>query len=198
MNGRRLNVFALASIGALAALGACTQTDSSADAPRVTHTDTAARASGSSQTISTSPERRAAANYTGLRYESLPRGFALHGGSVLPATNGADYDFVHVKTPRGDMIWLDSLGRATGAAGATRAKVVRAALPIPPLARDERLVMASCDVRGKLDPRVVAIVVDDANATRFTQVRQAWRVDFGAHRFDVLPVEGIVCEDPGS
>lgn len=198
MNGRRLNVSALASISAfatIAALGACTQTDSSGDAPRITHADTAARASGSAQTITTSPERRAAANYTGLRYESLPRGFVLHGGSVVPTTSGADYDFAHVSTPKGDMVWLDSLARATDG---QRAKIVRAALPIPPLARDERLVMASCDIHGRLDPRVIAIVVDEENATRFTQIRQAWRVDFGAHRFDVLPVDGIVCEDPGS
>jgi hypothetical protein len=58
--------------------------------------------------------------------------------------------------------------------------------------------MASCDVNGKLDGRVVAIVVNEANATKFTKIRQAWRTDASGGRFDVIPVAGISCEDPGA
>jgi hypothetical protein len=58
--------------------------------------------------------------------------------------------------------------------------------------------MASCDVDGRLDGRVVAVVVNEPNATKFTKVRQAWRVDVGNARFDVIPVAGITCEDPGA
>ena len=32
----------------------------------------------------------------------------------------------------------------------------------------------------------------------FTQIRQAWRVNIPDARFDIIPVKGIVCEDPGS
>ena len=59
-------------------------------------------------------------------------------------------------------------------------------------------MLASCDANGRLDPFVVAIVVNEANVTRFTKVRQAWRANAKAHRFDIIPVAGIVCEDPGS
>jgi hypothetical protein len=58
--------------------------------------------------------------------------------------------------------------------------------------------MASCDVDGRLDSRVVAIVVNEANATKLTKVRQAWRADASNGRFDVIPVAGITCEDPGT
>jgi len=57
--------------------------------------------------------------------------------------------------------------------------------------------MASCDANGKLDPNVIAIVVTEPNATKFTKVRQAWRVNAAAGRFDLIPVAGIVCEETG-
>lgn len=45
---------------------------------------------------------------------------------------------------------------------------------------------------------VVAIVVNEPGASRFTGIRQAWRADAGAARFDVIPVDGVVCEEPGT
>jgi hypothetical protein len=59
-------------------------------------------------------------------------------------------------------------------------------------------MLASCDVNGRLDPLVIAIVVNEASVTRFTKIRQAWRANPGSRRFDIIPVAGIVCEDPGS
>jgi hypothetical protein len=88
------------------------------------------------------------------------------------------------------MLWLETLDG--------RERVVRAELRVPPLAADERLLIGSCDSNGHLDPRIVAIVVGDSTATRFTNVRQAWRADSGAGQFELLPVAGIVCEEPGS
>ena len=186
------------AMAALIVAGCTKQTDSRADAPGVPTGDTAVAASGAGSPISMSPERRAQANYVGLRYEDLPKGFRYHAGAVItpsPAP-GADYAFSQVSTPKGEMIWLDSLGASIR--NGDRARTVRAALVIPPLAKDERLFMASCDARGKLDPMVVAIVVNEANASRFTQIRQAWRADAGASRFDVIPVDGVVCEEPGT
>jgi len=150
------------------------------------------------------PATRAAAktNYVGLQYDSLPRDFTYQSGAVLPAQPGrpgAEYDLAHVMTPSGEMIWLDTLGARVGRG--LRAKIVRAELMVPQVARDERLFIASCDADGKLDPRVVAIVVNQAatpGVSRFTQIRQAWRVNIAAARFDIIPVKGIVCEDPGT
>ena len=138
--------------------------------------------------------RLASGRYTGTRHDPLPAGIVSQGG-VLVRIDGADYAFTRVRTPAGDMIWLDSIAPATGQ---TPVKIVRAELPVPPLARDERLLMASCDVRGRLDGRVVAIVVGEANATKFANVRQAWRADPRLGRFEVIPVAGITCEDPGT
>jgi hypothetical protein len=133
--------------------------------------------------------------YVGLHYTSLPSRLTNEGGAVLPRTSNGpkgDFAFSHVKTPRGDMIWLDSLDNKSK--GKTR--IVRAELVIPPLANDERLFMASCDASGKFDPRIVAIVVNDAKATKFTQIRQAWRANTVSNQFDVVPIAGVTCEEP--
>ncbi len=137
---------------------------------------------------------RGATYYVGLHYSALPSRLTNEGGAVLPRTASGpkgDFAFTHVKTPRGDMIWLDSLAK-----GATPTRVVRAELVIPPLANDERLFMASCDADGKLDTRIVAIVVNEKNATKFKQIRQAWRANTVSSRFDVIPVAGVTCEEP--
>ena len=186
-----LNVFA----GGMVVVG-CTQTDSRADAPKLRATDTAVRGSG---TITTSPAQRANANYVGLRYEGMPRGFTYLAGSVItptPATVRGDYAFSQVRTPKGEMVWLDSLGASID--NGDRARTVRASLVIPPLAQDERLFMASCDAGGKLDPLVVAVVVNESGATRFDKIRQAWRADPSTGRFALIPVDGVVCEEPGA
>ena len=71
------------------------------------------------------------------------------------------------------------------------------ALPGVRLGPDERLFFASCSVAGKLDPRVVAIVVDEPNVTTFTKVRQAWRANIDRGEFELIPVTGITCEETG-
>jgi len=125
----------------------------------------------------------------------LPTGVTLVGGSVIADKFGhpSVFSFSHVRTPSGEMIWLDSV--ETRAGGSTR-QVVLAELPIPPLANDERLFMGSCDVRGRLDGSIVAIIVNEPNVSRFTKVREAWRADSRVRRFDLVPLEGVSCEDP--
>jgi hypothetical protein len=127
-----------------------------------------------------------------VRGASLPRGVTLEGGATIPNT---DCVFRRVSTPRGDSLWLDSMN--TNSRG-TATRIRRAELAVPPLAADERMMLASCDVNGRLDPFVVAIVVNETNATRFAKVRQAWRANPRTRAFDIVPVAGIVCEDPGS
>ena len=144
-------------------------------------------------------QRKSPTSYVGLQYDSLPVNFTYKGGSAIPRTPSspaADYDFSHVATPRGEMIWFDTIAASPNHGPPPH--MVRAELTIPPLASDERVFMASCDVNGTLDPLVVAIVVSEPNVTRFTKVRQAWRVNVRGARFDVIPVTGVTCEDPGS
>jgi hypothetical protein len=116
-------------------------------------------------------------------------------GAVLPAgPGGPEYELARLKTPRGEMVWFDSLSHTSRA---TPTRTVRAELRVPPLGRDERLFIASCDVSGKLDNRVVAIVVNEANVTTFTKIRQAWRVNAERGQFELIPLAGITCEEPG-
>lgn len=134
--------------------------------------------------------------YVGNRYEALPRGVTYVSGAVLPTGRGGggEFELARVRTERGEMVWFDSLSRSSRP---TPTRFVRAELRIPPLGRDEQLQLGSCDVSGKLDPRVVAIVVSEPNATKFTQVRQAWRVNVVRGQFELIPVSGITCEEPG-
>ena len=140
-----------------------------------------------------------ATSYVGVRYDALPRAFAFETGAVLPKSPGAasaSFDLDRIRTPHGEMVWLDSIVAVAGRARPGR--VVRAELRVPPLARDERLVMASCDVSGHLDPHVVAIVVVTGDSTTFTSIRQAWRADATSGQFELIPVTGITCSEPGS
>jgi len=133
--------------------------------------------------------------YTGNRYESLPAGVTYLSGAVLPAgRGGAEYELARLRTPRGEVIWFDSLSHTSRA---TPTRTVRAELRVPPLNRDERLFLASCDASGKLDTRIVAIVVNEPNVTTFTKIRQAWRVNVVRGQFELIPVAGITCEEPG-
>jgi hypothetical protein len=131
--------------------------------------------------------------YVGVRHNPMPRGVRLVGGASF-RLGRADYALSHVVAPEGDMVWLDSIV----AGSSPSAMIVRATLEVPPLDRDERLFMASCDADGRLDERIVAVVIDEPAATRFTKIRQAWRVDQRHGRFDVIPVTGITCEEPAA
>ncbi len=122
----------------------------------------------------------------------LPPGVKFESGATIP---NSDYVFRRVSTARGEMVWLDSVTQSTGG---EQARVLIADLRLPPLAADERVMLAWCDISGRLDAFVVAIVVNEANVNRLTKVRQAWRADPVARRFEILPVSGIVCEDPGT
>ena len=132
-------------------------------------------------------------HYVGVHHDPLPAGVTNEGGALI-RVGTADYSISHVRARGVDMLWLDSIvpGKSQNPE-----KIVRAELRIPPRERDERLFMASCDVNGRLDSRIVAIVVNEPGVAKYTKVRQAWRADASRGRFDVIPVTGISCEDPG-
>ena len=133
-------------------------------------------------------------HYVGVHHDPLPAGVTAEGGTLV-RIGKSDYSISHVRAKGIDMLWLDSIvpGRKQNPE-----KVVVAELRIPPLDRDERLFMASCDVNGQLAPRLVAIVVNEQGVSKFTKVRQAWRADPARGRFEMIPVAGISCEDPGA
>ncbi len=133
--------------------------------------------------------------YVGIHYDPLPPGTTYEGGAILTGPDGRPISFAltHVLTPRGNYFWLDSLLPDDGA---HRSRIVRAALRVPSLARDEQMFVGSCDVNGKLDPAVVAIAVTERAVTRYAKIRQAWRAYPRSATFEVIPVAGIVCEEP--
>jgi hypothetical protein len=169
-------------VATLVAMSACSR-ESSRGAQSTDTAIAAARRGATGASASTDVVTRGA---------TLPPGVKLVSGATIPNT---DYVFRRVATSRGDAIWLDSM---TQDGNRTPTRTRRADLALPPLAADERLMLASCDVNGRLDPLVIAIVVNEPNVTRFTKVRQAWRANPASRRFDIIPVAGIVCEDPGS
>ena len=162
---------------------------------RDTSRDAGGNAAGS---VITSAAFTTATSYLGIRYDSLPGAFTFESGALLPkapGATGAAFDLDRIRTPRGEMVWLDSLVAVPGRARPGR--IVRAELKIPPLASDERLMLGSCDVSAKPDPRVVAIVVVQSDSTRFTSIRQAWRADAGSGQFEVISVTDVTCTEPG-
>jgi hypothetical protein len=186
MQGATLGMTGLKFLGVSAAMLASISGCSRESSRRAQSTDTAIAASpraGRGASVSSDVVTRGAA---------LPPGVKLVSGATIPNT---EYVFRRVATPRGDAIWLDSMAQD---GGRTPTRTRRADLALPPLAADERVMLASCDVNGRLDPLVIAIVVNEPNVTRFTKIRQAWRANPGSRRFDIIPVGSIVCEDPGS
>jgi hypothetical protein len=168
------------------------------DAKPARRGDTASESGGGSNVTSGTPAASSiprSGKYIGTVHAPLPAGVTLVAGTVIADKFGhpSVFSFSHVRTPSGEMIWLDSAEARAG--GATR-QVVLAELPIPPLANDERLFMGSCDVRGRLDGSIVAIIVNEPKVSRFTKVREAWRADSRVRRFDLVPLEGVSCEDP--
>jgi hypothetical protein len=125
-------------------------------------------------------------DYVGTKYSAPPTGVTVKGGSLLPNTS---YALSHVATPSGDMIWFDSV-----AAGE---RIVRAALPFAALLKDERLFISSCDLNGKLDPAMFAIVLNQGPRSKTTRVIEAWRINVKTATFEMLPIAGVTCEDPG-
>jgi hypothetical protein len=178
-----------AAAAACALLAAC-----SGDQSRKDSQESTATAAG---IVVSAAEFSSASKYLGIRYDSLPPAFTFVSGALLPGSSGAGgsgFDLDLIRTPRGEMLWLDSIVAVSSHGRPSR--VVRAELKVPPLASDERLVMSTCDVDGHVDPRVVAIVIIGPGEAQVPPVRQAWRANAVSGAFDVIPVTGVACGQP--
>ena len=128
-------------------------------------------------------------SYIGTQYVAPPPGVTILGGAAFstPGDTRGTYALAYVQTPHGSMIWLDTIDGGT--------MRVRAQLSLPALAIDERLFIGTCDVAGHLNGRVVAIALNEVAGSRFDRIRQAWLANTEHHRFDIVPVSGVTCED---
>jgi hypothetical protein len=133
-------------------------------------------------------------SYVGYGYDPLPPGVSVQGASEIVGPDGKPTHFVlsHVLTPLGNTMWLDSVLPNDGM---QRRRIVRAELVIviPSLTR---LVISTCDVSGKLDPAVVALVRDSAGTDgKYGKVFNAWRANPAQAKFDTVPSNTVVCEE---
>ena len=131
--------------------------------------------------------------YVGLQHDPLPPGVKVRGRRDR---HGRRVELrVHARPHAARRHDLARQHRRSSVATETGRCAPRC--PIPPLAADERLFMASCDVNARLDSRVVAVVINEPSVTKFTKIRQAWRVNERRGVFETIPIDGISCEDPG-
>jgi hypothetical protein len=119
----------------------------------------------------------------------------LVGASEIVGPDGKPTHFVltHSLTPLGNTIWLDSVLPSDGT---QHRRIVRAevVIVVPSLTR---LILSTCDVNGKLDPAVVALVRDSAGADgKYSKVFNAWRANPAQAKFDTLPPTSVVCVEP--
>jgi len=136
-------------------------------------------------------------SYVGYGYDPLPPGVTLVGGSAIVGADGKPTHFSldHVLTPLGNTMWLDSLLPSDGT---QRRRIVRAELviPVPSLTR---LIVSTCDVDGKLDPSVVALVRDSAGTDgKYSRVFNAWRGNPVRAQFDTVKPNSVICEEPNA
>jgi hypothetical protein len=138
----------------------------------------------------------ASSSFVGIRHDPLPTGVAYESGSVILGSDGKPSRYVlsHVKTPNGSMLWLDEM---LADEGATRRRIVRAAMDDPTLAAGERFVIGTCGVRGGRFDGDIAAIVKSTPGNRQTTVVRAWRANPAGTRFDSIAASGVSCDEPG-
>ncbi|MBD2183974.1 tetratricopeptide repeat protein [Aerosakkonema funiforme] len=69
---------------------------------------------------------------------------------------------------------------------------------VPKIRPEEWLQQVNCQIGGKADDRIVAIVQIQGfeDADLYTKVRQAWRVNFSTEKIDAIPTANIACVNP--
>lgn len=152
-------------------------------------------AAPSAAPIESSSRSRALDEYVGLRYNPLPKGVTYLSGAVIVGADGTPSRFVisRVATPNGPMIWLDEM---LPDEGTTRRRVVRATMHEPEHARDQQLVVGTCEVGGKLAGDVFALAQTTPRGEKTASATHAWRANTKAARFDTIAPVNVVCSEP--
>jgi hypothetical protein len=145
----------------------------------------------------TAAAKPAVTSYVGYGYDPVPEGVSLVSASEIVEPDGKPTHFVltHVITPLGNTMWLDSLLPSDGQ---VRRRIVRAELLVN-VERGNRLIISTCDVNKKLDPAVVAMVRDSADANgKYSAIVHAWRANPREAKFDTLAGTDVVCDEPNA
>jgi hypothetical protein len=90
------------------------------------------------------------------------------------------------------VLWLEIISNDTD--GKAKYQVLDV-LNLPPLESNEE-VTTYCQVRGKIDSEIVTISVSE-NTELLTDIKQAWRANRKTGKFEVIPTDGLACENLG-
>lgn len=133
--------------------------------------------------------------YVGLTYRTLPKGLENRGGWVIDSDRREPtYGGSVVRQGQTQMLWLeryisqDSAGRVT--------YQVVDVLNLPAIAKSQVLAFGFCQLNGRSDRRIAAIVT--ATNTEFrTRVHRAWQLNINTGKIVPISTRGIACENPG-
>jgi hypothetical protein len=132
-------------------------------------------------------------NYIGLNYQQLPQGLIGLGGWVIgDAYAPTIFGISKIQKTTQQMLWLEIITNDPD--GKARYQVLDT-LELPQLeANDE--VSTYCRSQGKIDPEIVAVSVHE-DTEFLTKIKLAWRANRKTGKFEVLPIDSLVCLNIG-
>jgi hypothetical protein len=89
--------------------------------------------------------------------------------------------------------------RPSSTGGQTPVNAVLDVQLTPKLMSEEYLAIASCQINGKPDSEIVALVKvtpTDQQQDLFTKIRQAWRINLKTEKIEPIPTKAITCINP--
>lgn len=144
-------------------------------------------------------------NYIGQTYRILPFGLQDLGGWLVgEPTGGRFYNIAHVQTgglvtdtpqAQKQMLWFET-SVPPDSQGVISYQVLDA-INLPPLKTSDVLVGSAgleCMRNGKRDPELVAIATN-SDTDYLQQIKQAWRANRQAGKFEEIPPRDIVCNN---
>jgi phosphomevalonate kinase len=132
-------------------------------------------------------------NYIGLQYQKLPQGLIGLGGWVIgDAYAPTIFGISKIQQTTRQMLWLEIITNDPD--GKARYQVLDI-LELPQLeANDE--VTTYCRFQGKIDPEIVTVSVHE-DREFLTNIKQAWRANRKTGKFEVFPIDSLICLNIG-
>ena len=130
----------------------------------------------------------------GRRFVGQLDGTSTRQARLISTPGNYEYALHDVSTARGNRLLMT---RLLGRDATNRPSYeILAAVSVPPLRRDELLVLSVCKLNGVRDVDIVAIARRQDRA-ELGRIRAAWRATGWQATLEQLPVEGIACEYEG-
>jgi hypothetical protein len=131
--------------------------------------------------------------YIGLQYQNPPQGLTSLGGWVIGDVYATTiFGISQIQKGSQRMLWLEIISYDPD--GKTQYRVLDV-LDLPPLESNDD-VTTYCRVRGTIDAEIVTISVYE-NTELLTKIKRAWRANRKIGKFEVIPTDGLACENIG-